>query len=39
VCFGIRVMALSRGWQLPTAGGAKNAVESARNEGGRRDPP
>jgi uncharacterized membrane protein YeiH len=39
VCFGIRLMALWRGWQLPTAGGKKNAVGSAHNEGGRRDPP
>ena len=39
VCFGIRVMALWRGWQLPTAGGTKNAVGSARNEGDRRDRP
>ena len=39
VCFGIRLMALWRGWQLPTAGGEKNAVGSAHNEGGRRDPP
>src|SRR5207244_10624481 len=39
VCFGIRLIALRRGWQLPTAGGKKNAVGSAHNEGGRRDPP
>jgi uncharacterized membrane protein YeiH len=39
VCFGIRLMALWRGWQLPTADGKKNAVGSAHNEGGRRDPP
>jgi len=38
VCFGIRLIALWRGWQLPTAGGKKNAVGSAHNEG-RRDPP
>jgi len=39
VCFGIRLMALWRGWQLPTAGGKKNTVGSAHNEGGRRNPP
>jgi uncharacterized membrane protein YeiH len=39
VCFGIRVMALWRGWQLPTAGGTKDAVGRARNEGDRRNRP
>jgi len=39
VCFGIRLMALWRGWQLPTAGRKKNTAGSAHNEGGRGDPP
>jgi len=37
VCFGIRLVALQRGWRLPTAGEKRNAVGSADN--GRRDPP
>jgi len=37
VCLGIRLVALWRGWQLPTASEKRNAVESADN--GRRDPP
>jgi uncharacterized membrane protein YeiH len=39
VCFGMRLVALWRGWRLPTAGGKKNAVGSADSKGGRRDPP
>jgi uncharacterized membrane protein YeiH len=39
VCFGMRLVALWRGWQLPTAGERKNAVGSAGSEGGRRDLP
>jgi hypothetical protein len=37
VCLGIRLVALWRGWQLPTAGEERNVVGSADN--GRRDPP
>jgi uncharacterized membrane protein YeiH len=37
VCFGIRLVALRRGWRLPTAGEKRNVVGSADN--GRRDPP
>ena len=36
VCFGIRLLALWRGWRLPTARQNGNA---AGHEGGRRDPP
>jgi len=39
VCFGIRLVALWRGWRLPTAGGGQSAVGSADSTGGRRDPP
>ena len=39
VCFGIRLVALWRGWRLPTAGEKQTAVGSAENGGGRRDPP
>src|SRR5947199_5029706 len=39
VCFGIRVVALWRGWRLPTAGEEKNAVGSADDAGARRDSP
>jgi len=39
VCFGIRVVALWRGWRLPTAGEGKNAVGSADDAGARRDSP
>lgn len=39
VCLGIRLMALWRGWRLPTAGERKNVAGSADSEGGRRDPP
>jgi len=39
VCFGMRLVALWRGWRLPTAGGKENAVGSADSSGGRRDPP
>jgi uncharacterized membrane protein YeiH len=39
VCFGIRLVALRRGWRLPTAGEKNDAVGSADSEGGRRDPP
>jgi uncharacterized membrane protein YeiH len=39
VCFGIRLVALWRGWRLPTAGERKNAAGSADNGGGRRDSP
>jgi uncharacterized membrane protein YeiH len=39
VCFGMRVVALWRGWRLPTAGQKKNAVGTADNDGGRRDRP
>jgi uncharacterized membrane protein YeiH len=38
-CFGIRLVALWRGWRLPTAGEKKSAVGSGDNGGGRRDPP
>src|SRR5207248_3158774 len=38
LCFGIRVVALRRGWRLPTADETKHAVGGADNEGGRRDP-
>jgi uncharacterized membrane protein YeiH len=38
-CFGIRLAALWRGWQLPTAGEKKHAVESADNEDDRGEPP
>jgi uncharacterized membrane protein YeiH len=38
VCFGMRLVALWRGWRLPTAGEKKNAVENADSERGRRDP-
>jgi uncharacterized membrane protein YeiH len=31
VCFGIRLVALGRGWRLPTAGGKENAAESRRD--------
>jgi uncharacterized membrane protein YeiH len=37
VCFGIRLVALWRGWRLPKAGEKRTAAESADN--GRRDPP
>src|SRR2546430_428254 len=39
VCFGIRVVALWRGWRLPIAGENKNAVGSADDAGARRDSP
>jgi uncharacterized membrane protein YeiH len=39
VCFGIRLVALWRGWRLPTAGERKNAAERAHDTGGRRDSP
>ena len=39
VCFGIRLLALWRGWRLPTAGEKKPAVGSAHDESVRRDPP
>ena len=39
VCFGIRLVALWRGWRLPTAGEKDTALGSAENGGGRRDPP
>lgn len=39
VCFGMRLVALWRGWRLPTAGERKHTAESADSEGGRRDPP
>ena len=39
VCFGIRVVALWRGWRLPIAGAKKNAVGSADDAGARRDSP
>jgi uncharacterized membrane protein YeiH len=34
VCFGIRLVALWRGWRLPTAGGKENTAESADSRGG-----
>jgi uncharacterized membrane protein YeiH len=39
VCFGIRLVALSRGWRLPTAHEHKNPVGTGDTEGGRRDRP
>ena len=36
-CFGIRLVALWRGWRLPTAGEHEKATEVADNAGGRRD--
>jgi uncharacterized membrane protein YeiH len=39
VCFGVRLVALWRGWRLPIANGKENAVGSADSSGGRRDPP
>src|SRR5947208_3577489 len=39
VCFGIRVVALWRGWRLPIAGEEKHAVGSADDAGARRDSP
>jgi uncharacterized membrane protein YeiH len=39
VCFGMRIMALWRGWRLPTAGGKETGVGRADSRGGRRDPP
>src|SRR5438309_4839425 len=39
VCFGIRVVALWRGWRLPIAGEKKNAVGSADDASARRDSP
>ena len=39
VCFGMRLVALWRGWRLPTAGGKENAVGSADSGRGRHDPP
>ena len=38
-CFGIRLVALWRGWRLPTAGETKAAAGRADHEGGRRDLP
>jgi uncharacterized membrane protein YeiH len=39
VCFGMRLVALWRGWRLPTASGTENAVGSADTGRGPRDPP
>lgn len=39
VCFGIRLLALWRGWRLPTADQKKNGAGSADNEGGRPNRP
>ena len=39
VCFGIRLVALWRGWRLPTAGERTKAVGSADDPGRPRDPP
>ena len=39
VCFAIRLVALWRGWRLPTAGEKTHAAGSADSDGGRRDPP
>ena len=39
VCFGIRLVALWRGWRLPIAGRKQNVAESVDSSGGRHDPP
>jgi uncharacterized membrane protein YeiH len=39
VCFGIRVVALWRGWRLPTAGGKQNGADSATSTDRRRGRP
>jgi uncharacterized membrane protein YeiH len=39
VCFGMRLVALWRGWRLPTAGGKEDTVGSADSGRGRHDPP
>lgn len=39
VCFGIRLVALWRGWRLPIAGRKQNVAESVDSSGGRQDPP
>jgi uncharacterized membrane protein YeiH len=39
VCFGIRVVALWRGWRLPTARERETETRAADRAGGRRDPP
>jgi uncharacterized membrane protein YeiH len=38
-CFGIRLVALWRGWQLPTAGEHERATGKVDSAGGRRDAP